>query len=109
MKKCFVPNKMLLVLEILRTGLLSVIQSNTICNSLLMTEVISLTVGADMYSAESSAYIAIQAFVQASGRSFVNTEKSRCPSDEPWGTLHDRYLVCEKLPLKKTFCVLLIR
>jgi hypothetical protein len=79
---------MLLVLEMLRTSLLSETHLNTICNSLLSAEVISLTVGADIYSVESSAYIDIQAFLQTSGRSFVKIEKSGGPSEEPYGIPH---------------------
>ena len=45
---CFVPNTMLLVLDMFRTRSLSENYLNTICNSLLGAEVISSTVCADI-------------------------------------------------------------
>jgi len=48
-------------------------------------------------------------FLQTSGRSFVKIKKSSGPSEEPYEIPHCISHAFERLPLKKTFCVLLVR
>ena len=67
----FVPNTMLLVLAMFRTRLLLATHSKTDCNSLLRVSVTSLSVVADTYMVDSSAYMDTQALFNANGRWLV--------------------------------------
>ena len=98
---------MLLVLEIFRTNLFLATHSETNCNSLLGVAVFSVTVEADMYNVESSAYIDTLAFLKASGNSLVKIEKRNGPRQLSWGIPDSTCIMLERLPLKNTLCVLL--
>ena len=98
---------MLLVLEIFRTSLFLATNFKTNCSSLLSVAVISVAVVADVYSVESSAYIATLALLKASGMSLVKIEKSKGPKQLPRGIHDSTLIVLERLPLKNTLCVLL--
>ena len=75
----------------------------------LSVAVISVTVVADMYSVESSAYIDTLALLKASGMSLVKFEKSNGPRQLPWGIPESTWIMLERLPLNNTLCVLLDR
>ena len=94
--ECFAPNTMLLVLEIFRANLFLATHSEINCSSLLIVAVISVTVVADVYSVESSAhwpYSLVKFFL------FL--------SKWPRQLLDSSLIMLERLPLKKTLCVLL--
>ena len=90
---------MLLVIEIFRTNLFLAIHSETNCSSLLSDAIISVTIVADVYSVESSAYMAL---LKASGMSLVKIEKSKGPRELPWGFPDSTWIMLERLPLKNT-------
>ena len=100
---------MCLVLEIFRINLFYATHSETNCSTLQHLTVISVTVVADMYSVESSAYIDTLAFLKASVMSFVKIEKVKGPRQLPWGIPDSTWTMLERLPLKNTLCVLLDR
>jgi hypothetical protein len=76
---------------------------------LFIFAVISIAVVADMYSAESSAYIDTLAFLEANGNSLVKIQKSNGPRQLPWGIPDSTWIMLERLPLKNTLCVLFER
>ena len=73
----FVPNTMLVVLEIFRATVFLASHSETNCSSLLSVAVISVTVVADVYSVESSAYIEALALLKVSGMLLVKMLKKQ--------------------------------
>ena len=105
----FVPEIMHLLFEIFYTSLLLVTHSKTDWSSMLSVLVVHFIVAADVYTVESSAYIDSQALFQVSGRSFVKTENNHVQRRLTCGTPHWTEFTWERLPLKKTLCVLLDR
>ena len=100
------PNTIILAFEIFRTNLFLATHSETTCSSLLSVAVISLTVVANVYSVESSAYIDTLTLLKASDMSLVEIEG---PRQLPWGIPDSTWCILERLPLKNTLCVLLDR
>jgi hypothetical protein len=94
---------------IFRTNLFSATRSETNCSYLLSVAGISVTVVADVYSVESSAYIDTLVLLKASGMSLVKIEKSRGPKQLPGGIPDSTWILLERLPLKNTLYVLLDR
>jgi hypothetical protein len=82
--------------------------SETNFSSLLSVVVILVAVVADMYSVESSAYIDTLALNKASCM-LVKIEKSKGPSQLPWGIPDSTWIILDRLLLKNTLCVLLDR
>ena len=72
---------MLLVFDIFRTNAFLATNSETNCSSLLSVAVISVAVVADVYSAESSAYIDTPALLKAIGMSLAKIEKKQFPGE----------------------------
>ena len=75
---------MLSVFEIFRNNSFLVIHYETYFSSFLRISVITLSVLADVYSVESSAYIDTLALLRASGRSLVKIDKVKGPRQLPW-------------------------
>jgi hypothetical protein len=75
---------------------------------LLSVAVISLTVVPDVYSVESSTFIATLALLKASSMSLVKIEKAR-GLDSCSGEFLIVPGLCWRLPLKNTLCVLFDR
>jgi hypothetical protein len=73
---------------------------------MLRVSVHYFTVIAGVYTEELTAYIDTQALFKVSGRSFVKTENN-VPSRLLCGTPHPTKFALERVPLKKTLCVLL--